>query len=111
MFLLISASGDSEAMEVDISNSPNNPTTDLTGPTESSQTQTAAVPGTNIAPPALLQFAKTRKLSVERSNPRKYYYYYFFLLNIYLLLYLNFNPLFFFFQPSSVAETEILSLS
>ncbi|CAI9273918.1 unnamed protein product [Lactuca saligna] len=70
----LKGSGDSEAMEVDIYNSPNNPTTDLTGPTESSQTQTqtqtAAVPGTNIAPPALLQFAKTRKLSVERSNPR-----------------------------------------
>lgn len=27
--------------------------------------------GNNLAPPALLQFAKTRKLSVERSDPRK----------------------------------------
>ncbi|CAK9135102.1 unnamed protein product [Ilex paraguariensis] len=28
------------------------------------------VPGSNLAPPAMLQFAKTRKLSVERSDPR-----------------------------------------
>ncbi|KAJ9539782.1 hypothetical protein OSB04_026288, partial [Centaurea solstitialis] len=33
---------------------------------ESSQ----SVPASNLAPPALLQFAKTRKLSVERSDPR-----------------------------------------
>lgn len=26
----------------------------------------------NLAPPAMLQFAKTRKLSIERSDPRKY---------------------------------------
>ncbi|CAL5364104.1 unnamed protein product [Camellia sinensis] len=30
-----------------------------------------SVPGSNLAPPAMLQFAKTRKLSVERSDPRK----------------------------------------
>ncbi|XP_057782161.1 polycomb group protein EMBRYONIC FLOWER 2 isoform X1 [Salvia miltiorrhiza] len=29
-----------------------------------------SLPGSNLAPPALLQFAKTRKLSVERSDPR-----------------------------------------
>ncbi|XP_041994394.1 polycomb group protein EMBRYONIC FLOWER 2-like isoform X2 [Salvia splendens] len=29
-----------------------------------------SLPGNNIAPPALLQFAKTRKLSVELSDPR-----------------------------------------
>ncbi|GMP23858.1 hypothetical protein CsSME_00001312 [Camellia sinensis var. sinensis] len=29
-----------------------------------------SVPGSNLAPPAMLQFAKTRKLSVERSDPR-----------------------------------------
>ncbi|XP_027104037.1 polycomb group protein EMBRYONIC FLOWER 2 isoform X2 [Coffea arabica] len=29
-----------------------------------------SVPGSNIAPPTVLQFAKTRKLSVERSDPR-----------------------------------------
>jgi len=28
--------------------------------------------GNNLAPPAMLQFAKTRKLSVERTDPRKY---------------------------------------
>lgn len=28
--------------------------------------------GSTLAPPALLQFAKSRKLSVERSDPRKY---------------------------------------
>ncbi|KAI3772799.1 hypothetical protein L6452_03993 [Arctium lappa] len=38
----------------------------FTGP-ESAQ----SVPASNLAPPALLQFAKTRKLSVERSDPRK----------------------------------------
>ncbi|GER29569.1 embryonic flower 2 [Striga asiatica] len=31
---------------------------------------TQTLPGTNLAPPALLQFAKTRKLSIERSEPR-----------------------------------------
>ena len=30
------------------------------------------VPGSNLAPPVMLQFAKTRKLSVEQSDPRKY---------------------------------------
>ncbi|KAG8390222.1 hypothetical protein BUALT_Bualt01G0061400 [Buddleja alternifolia] len=29
-----------------------------------------SLPGSNLAPPALLQFAKTRKLSAERSDPR-----------------------------------------
>ncbi|XP_024976364.1 polycomb group protein EMBRYONIC FLOWER 2-like isoform X3 [Cynara cardunculus var. scolymus] len=29
-----------------------------------------SIPASNLAPPALLQFAKTRKLSVERSDPR-----------------------------------------
>ncbi|XP_059650980.1 polycomb group protein EMBRYONIC FLOWER 2-like isoform X3 [Cornus florida] len=29
-----------------------------------------SVPGSNLAPPVMLQFAKTRKLSVERSDPR-----------------------------------------
>ncbi|KAK2994696.1 hypothetical protein RJ640_026175, partial [Escallonia rubra] len=29
-----------------------------------------SIPGSNIAPPAMLQFAKTRKLSVERTDPR-----------------------------------------
>ena len=29
-------------------------------------------PASNLAPPALLQFAKTRKLSIERSDPRRY---------------------------------------
>ncbi|KAL8535408.1 hypothetical protein ACS0TY_011158 [Phlomoides rotata] len=29
-----------------------------------------SLPGSNLVPPALLQFAKTRKLSVERSDPR-----------------------------------------
>ncbi|KAL0359067.1 UNVERIFIED_CONTAM: Polycomb group protein EMBRYONIC FLOWER 2 [Sesamum angustifolium] len=29
-----------------------------------------SLPGSNLTPPALLQFAKTRKLSVERSDPR-----------------------------------------
>ncbi|KAK6145669.1 hypothetical protein DH2020_022489 [Rehmannia glutinosa] len=29
-----------------------------------------SLPGSNLAPPALLQFAKTRKLSIERSDPR-----------------------------------------
>ncbi|KAL6526919.1 hypothetical protein OROGR_016009 [Orobanche gracilis] len=28
------------------------------------------LPGSNLAPPALLQFAKTRKLSIDRSDPR-----------------------------------------
>jgi len=28
--------------------------------------------GNNLAPPTMLQFAKTRKLSVERADPRKY---------------------------------------
>ncbi|KAL4574346.1 hypothetical protein LXL04_021175 [Taraxacum kok-saghyz] len=51
--------GDSEPMEIDIY-SPN--AKDVTGP-ESPQT----LPGTK-----LLQFAKTRKLSVERSNPRNH---------------------------------------
>ncbi|KAL6581370.1 hypothetical protein OROMI_007293 [Orobanche minor] len=32
------------------------------------------LPGSNLAPPALLQFAKTRKLSIERSDPRKGYH-------------------------------------
>lgn len=31
-----------------------------------------SLPGSNLAPPAMLQFAKTRKLSIERSDPRKY---------------------------------------
>lgn len=31
-----------------------------------------SVSGNNLAPPALLQFAKTRKLSIERTDPRKY---------------------------------------
>lgn len=30
-----------------------------------------SVSGNNLAAPAMLQFAKTRKLSVERSDPRK----------------------------------------
>ncbi|KAF7149084.1 hypothetical protein RHSIM_Rhsim03G0160600 [Rhododendron simsii] len=30
-----------------------------------------SLPGSNLGPPAMLQFAKTRKLSVERSDPRK----------------------------------------
>ncbi|KAK9120944.1 hypothetical protein Syun_018561 [Stephania yunnanensis] len=30
------------------------------------------VSGNNLAPPSMLQFAKTRKLSIERSDPRKY---------------------------------------
>ncbi|XP_058207506.1 polycomb group protein EMBRYONIC FLOWER 2 isoform X2 [Rhododendron vialii] len=29
-----------------------------------------SLPGSNLGPPAMLQFAKTRKLSVERSDPR-----------------------------------------
>ncbi|XP_012839960.1 PREDICTED: polycomb group protein EMBRYONIC FLOWER 2 isoform X2 [Erythranthe guttata] len=29
-----------------------------------------SLPGSNLTPPALLQFAKTRKLSIERSDPR-----------------------------------------
>ena len=29
------------------------------------------VPGNNLAPPAMLQFAKTRKLSIERPDMRK----------------------------------------
>uniref|UniRef100_A0A5B6ZJZ6 Putative embryonic flower 2 n=1 Tax=Davidia involucrata TaxID=16924 RepID=A0A5B6ZJZ6_DAVIN len=29
-----------------------------------------SVPGNNLAPPAMLQFAKTRKLSIERSDPK-----------------------------------------
>ena len=33
-----------------------------------------SLPGSSLAPPAMLQFAKTRKLSVERSDPRKYVY-------------------------------------
>ena len=33
------------------------------------------VPEENHAPPAMLQFAKTRKLSAERSDPRKYMLY------------------------------------
>ncbi|KAL6531209.1 hypothetical protein OROHE_014278 [Orobanche hederae] len=32
------------------------------------------LPGSNLAPPALLQFAKTRKLSIERSDSRKCYH-------------------------------------
>ena len=31
-----------------------------------------SIPAGNLAPPAMLQFAKTRKLSIERSDPRKY---------------------------------------
>ncbi|KAI3756932.1 hypothetical protein L6452_04464 [Arctium lappa] len=31
-----------------------------------------SVPGNNLAPPAMLQFAKTRKLSAERSDPRNH---------------------------------------
>ncbi|OIT07064.1 hypothetical protein A4A49_54063 [Nicotiana attenuata] len=31
-----------------------------------------SVPGSTLASPALLQFAKSRKLSVECSDPRKY---------------------------------------
>lgn len=31
---------------------------------------TESLPGSSLAPPAVLQFAKTRKLSVERSDPR-----------------------------------------
>ena len=31
-----------------------------------------SAPGNSLAPPAMLQFAKTRKLSVERLDPRKY---------------------------------------
>ncbi|KAL2549999.1 Polycomb group protein EMBRYONIC FLOWER 2 [Forsythia ovata] len=30
----------------------------------------SSLPGSNLTPPAILQFAKTRKLSVERSDPR-----------------------------------------
>lgn len=33
-----------------------------------------SISGNNFAPPAMLLFAKTRKLSVERSDPRKYVY-------------------------------------
>ncbi|KAK2652353.1 hypothetical protein Ddye_012209 [Dipteronia dyeriana] len=35
-----------------------------------------SVAGNNLAPPAMLQFVKTRKLSIERSDPRKYVLFY-----------------------------------
>ncbi|GMJ13666.1 EMBRYONIC FLOWER 2, CYTOKININ RESISTANT 1 [Hibiscus trionum] len=38
--------------------------------TSSIQFQCCWVSGNNLAPPALLQFAKTRKISMERSDPR-----------------------------------------
>jgi hypothetical protein len=31
-----------------------------------------SIPGNNLAPSTMLAFAKTRKLSIERSDPRKY---------------------------------------
>ncbi|XWS51558.1 hypothetical protein CRYUN_Cryun12cG0186900 [Craigia yunnanensis] len=44
-----------------------------------------AVSRNNLAPPALLQFAKTRKISMERSDPRKY-----FLVNVKNYCWINF---------------------
>ncbi|XVF08531.1 hypothetical protein REPUB_Repub07fG0010800 [Reevesia pubescens] len=44
---------------------------------DSERVQSAS--GNNLTPPALLQFAKTRKISMERSDPRKYVLVFFFL--------------------------------
>lgn len=42
------------------------------GQSYSDSERVQSVSGNNLGPPALLQFAKTRKLSMERSDPRKY---------------------------------------
>lgn len=44
-----------------------------------------SLPGSNLGPPAMLQFAKTRKLSVERSDPRKYVCWSYFSLSLLIL--------------------------
>ena len=42
------------------------------GQSYSDSERVQSVSGNNLAPPALLQFAKTRKISMERSDPRTY---------------------------------------
>ncbi|KAF6158809.1 hypothetical protein GIB67_012452 [Kingdonia uniflora] len=46
----------------------------ISSPTITSQSSECnqSVFGSNLSPPAMLQFAKTRKLSAERTDPRKY---------------------------------------
>ena len=48
------------------------------GQSYSDSERVQSVSGNNLAPPALLQFAKTRKISMERSDPRKYVLVFFF---------------------------------
>ncbi|CAI9091970.1 OLC1v1027094C1 [Oldenlandia corymbosa var. corymbosa] len=40
------------------------------GPSHADPEFVPSLPGSNLAPPTMLQFAKTRKLSVERSDPK-----------------------------------------
>lgn len=68
--LQVKADGVLECLERDTS-SPN--ATGLSSATAQSYADPECVqslPGSNLAPPAMLQFAKTRKLSAERSDPR-----------------------------------------
>ncbi|KAJ9553172.1 hypothetical protein OSB04_017217 [Centaurea solstitialis] len=46
------------------------PDASVTGHSFAEPESAQSVPGSDVAPPAMLQFAKTRKLSVERSDPR-----------------------------------------
>ncbi|KAL3521374.1 hypothetical protein ACH5RR_019523 [Cinchona calisaya] len=58
-----------ECVEHDTS-SPNIPRLSLAGNSYADPECLQTLPGSNIAPPTMLQFAKTRKLSIERSDPR-----------------------------------------
>lgn len=65
-------SGIAEAVECDPSSPNGAGVSSATGHLYPDPDSVQSVPGSTLAPPALLQFAKSRKLSVERSDPRKY---------------------------------------
>ncbi|OIT31147.1 PREDICTED: polycomb group protein EMBRYONIC FLOWER 2-like isoform X1 [Nicotiana attenuata] len=62
--------GVAEAVECDPSSPNGAGVSSATGHLYPDPDSVQSVPGSTLAPPALLQFAKSRKLSVERSDPR-----------------------------------------
>ncbi|KAF3683237.1 hypothetical protein FXO37_01979 [Capsicum annuum] len=69
--LLCSKIGVADAVVCDPSSSNGAGVSSATGHLYPDPDSVQSVPGSTLAPPALLQFAKSRKLSVERSDPKK----------------------------------------
>ncbi|XAR66078.1 hypothetical protein NMG60_11012145 [Bertholletia excelsa] len=66
----VKTDGLAECVERDTSSPNVTGTSTATGHSYADPECVQSISGSNLAPPAMLQFAKTRKLSVERSDPR-----------------------------------------